>query len=130
MPATSDLKALQEELEELKRMSLARSKKAGEDMKAIKESMRRMMEREKGKAKALDKIKRECTCIRSNTRPGESLISTDDSSSSDLHTLRALTRFQTSWNNNLVIDICCHNIGVPHRLFVAGSLSYAFVGWR
>ena len=83
MPATSDLRALQDELEELKKLSLARSKKAGEDMKAIEESMRRMKDREKGKAKALEKIKRErdCTCIRSNTRPSESLISTDDSSS-------------------------------------------------
>lgn len=83
MPATSDLGALRDELEELKQISLARSKKAVEDIKAIEESMRRMKEREKGKAKALDKIKRErdCTCIRSNTRRSESLILTDDSSS-------------------------------------------------
>lgn len=46
-------------------MTLARSKKAGEDLKAIEESMRRMKEKEKGKAKAIDKVKRErdCMCV-------------------------------------------------------------------
>lgn len=43
-------------------MSLARSKKAGEDLKAIEESMRRMKEKEKGKAKAIEKVKRERDC--------------------------------------------------------------------
>ncbi|KAF8061748.1 histone acetyltransferases subunit 3-domain-containing protein [Lyophyllum atratum] len=59
IPPTNDLELLHDELRELRKMSLARSKKAGEDLKAIEESMRRMKEKEKGKAKAIDKVKRE-----------------------------------------------------------------------
>ncbi|GLB35590.1 putative histone acetyltransferases subunit 3 [Lyophyllum shimeji] len=59
IPPTNELELLHDELRELRKMSLARSKKAGEDLKAIEESMRRMKEKEKGKAKAIDKVKRE-----------------------------------------------------------------------
>jgi transcriptional adapter 3 len=65
IPQISDLEELHDELKELKKLSLARAKKAGDDLKAIEESMRRMKEKEKGKAKAVDKVKRErdCTCL-------------------------------------------------------------------
>ncbi|KAG5639189.1 hypothetical protein H0H81_006093 [Sphagnurus paluster] len=59
IPPTHELEQLHDELKELKKIALARSKKAGEDLKAIEESMRRMKEKEKGKAKAFDKVKRE-----------------------------------------------------------------------
>jgi hypothetical protein len=69
IPLTSDLELLHEELKELKKLSLARAKKAGDDMKTIEESMRRMKEKEKGKAKLVEKVKRErdCTFISSAT---------------------------------------------------------------
>ncbi|KAG6826390.1 hypothetical protein H0H92_016000 [Tricholoma furcatifolium] len=59
IPSTTELELLHEELKELHNATLKRSKKAGEDLKAIEESMRRMKEKEKGKAKAIDKVKRE-----------------------------------------------------------------------
>jgi hypothetical protein len=59
VPATEELEALHEELKQLKLKTLERAKKAGEDLKTIEESMRRMKEREKGKAKLVEKIKRE-----------------------------------------------------------------------
>ncbi|KAJ7494378.1 histone acetyltransferases subunit 3-domain-containing protein [Mycena galericulata] len=59
VPATEDLEALHEELKQLKAKTLERAKKAGEDLKTIEESMRRMKEREKGKAKLIEKVKRE-----------------------------------------------------------------------
>ncbi|KAG5641148.1 hypothetical protein DXG03_005887 [Asterophora parasitica] len=59
IPPTNELEQLHDELKELRKITLARSKKAGEDLKAIEESMRRMKEKEKGKAKAIDKVKRE-----------------------------------------------------------------------
>lgn len=64
IPPTNELELLHNELKELQKMTLARAKKAGEDLKTIEESMRRMKEKEKGKAKAIDKVKRErdCTC--------------------------------------------------------------------
>jgi hypothetical protein len=70
IPPTSELEKLQDELEKLKELSLARAKKAGEDLKAIEESMKRMKEKEKGKAKAVDKVKRErdCACVPHRTR--------------------------------------------------------------
>ncbi|KAF8638797.1 hypothetical protein AX17_001856 [Amanita inopinata Kibby_2008] len=59
IPPIDDLEQLQSELKLLKQRTLERVKKAGEDLKSIEESMRRMKEKEKGKAKATDKVKRE-----------------------------------------------------------------------
>ncbi|KAJ7348876.1 histone acetyltransferases subunit 3-domain-containing protein [Mycena albidolilacea] len=59
VPATEELESLHEELKQLKAKTLERAKKAGEDLKTIEESMRRMKEREKGKAKLIEKVKRE-----------------------------------------------------------------------
>ncbi|KAJ6546786.1 histone acetyltransferases subunit 3-domain-containing protein [Mycena capillaripes] len=59
VPATEELESLHEELEQLKAKTMERAKKAGEDLKTIEESMRRMKEREKGKAKQIEKVKRE-----------------------------------------------------------------------
>lgn len=63
IPPTEELDLLHAELTKLKQQSLERAKKAGEDLRTIEESMRRMKEREKGKAKATDKIKRERDCM-------------------------------------------------------------------
>ncbi len=65
LPAVSELKSLETELQTLKTKLKERGKKAGADIKVIEESMRRMKESEKGKAKSVDKVKRErdCTCI-------------------------------------------------------------------
>jgi transcriptional adapter 3 len=65
VPPTDELEVLQAELTLLRQKSLERAKKAGEDLKTIEESMRRIKEREKGKAKAVEKVKRErgCTCF-------------------------------------------------------------------
>ncbi|RDB19189.1 Chromatin-remodeling complexes subunit ngg1 [Hypsizygus marmoreus] len=73
IPPTNELELLHDELKELRKLTLARSKKAGEDLKAIEESMRRMKEKEKGKAKVIDKIKRE--------RDFTPLLDTDDTKS-------------------------------------------------
>ncbi|KAG2073485.1 hypothetical protein BDR04DRAFT_1010580 [Suillus decipiens] len=59
VPPTDELVALQTELRCLRQKSLERAKRAGEDLKTIEESMRRIKEREKGKAKAVEKVKRE-----------------------------------------------------------------------
>ncbi|KAF9464531.1 histone acetyltransferases subunit 3-domain-containing protein [Collybia nuda] len=59
IPPTNELEILYNELNELKKLTLARAKKASEDLRTIEESMRRMSEKEKGKAKAIDKVKRE-----------------------------------------------------------------------
>lgn len=63
IPPTPELEQLHDELQELKKISLARAKKAGDDLKAIEESMRRMKEKEKGKARAVVKRERDCTCL-------------------------------------------------------------------
>ncbi|KAJ8699217.1 Transcriptional regulator [Pleurotus ostreatus] len=59
VPPTDELQLLQTELMLLKQKTMDRAKKAGEDLKALEESFRRMKEREKGKAKAIDRVKRE-----------------------------------------------------------------------
>ncbi|KAF7323488.1 hypothetical protein HMN09_00130000 [Mycena chlorophos] len=61
VPSVEELQSLQGELQQLKARTLERAKKAGEDLKTIEESFRRIKEREKGKAKQaqLEKIKRE-----------------------------------------------------------------------
>lgn len=70
VPPTDELQLLHTELMLLKQKTMDRAKKAGEDLKALEESFRRMKEREKGKAKAIDRVKRErdCTCIHLLTR--------------------------------------------------------------
>lgn len=62
VPPTDELESLQSELKLLKQRTLERAKKAGDDLRTIEESMRRLKEKEKGKAKAVDKIKRERGC--------------------------------------------------------------------
>lgn len=62
VPPTDELEQLQSDLKLLKLKTLERAKKAGEDLKVIQESMRQMKEREKGKFKAIDKVKRERDC--------------------------------------------------------------------
>ena len=62
IPPTDELEKLYKELELAKEKALERSKKASDDLKTIEESIRRMTEREKGKFKASDKIKRERDC--------------------------------------------------------------------
>ncbi|KAH9948140.1 histone acetyltransferases subunit 3-domain-containing protein [Amylocystis lapponica] len=59
IPPTDELEVLQAELKFIREKALERAKKAGEDLKTIEESMRRIKEKEKGKAKALEKVKRE-----------------------------------------------------------------------
>lgn len=65
LPPVSELKLLENELQTLRAKLKERGRKAGADIKVIEESMRRMKEGEKGKAKAVEKVKRErdCTCI-------------------------------------------------------------------
>lgn len=61
-PPTDELEALHAELNALKQKTLERARKAGNDLKTIEESMRRLKEKEKGKSKAVDKIKKERAC--------------------------------------------------------------------
>lgn len=64
IPPTDDLEALQAELRALRQKTLERMKKAGDDIIAIQESFKRLKEKEKGKGKAIEKVKKErdCTC--------------------------------------------------------------------
>ncbi|RPD59303.1 hypothetical protein L226DRAFT_536321 [Lentinus tigrinus ALCF2SS1-7] len=59
LPPADELDVLRLELEVLKAQSLERAKKAGDDIRTIEESMRRLKEKEKGKAKAIQKAERE-----------------------------------------------------------------------
>jgi len=59
IPPTEELEALQAELVLLKEKTLERARKAGNDLKTIEESMRRLKEKERGKARAFDKVKKE-----------------------------------------------------------------------
>jgi transcriptional adapter 3 len=63
VPPTEELEALQTDLIELRRHTLERAKKADDDLRTIEESMRRLKEREKGKAKVVEKMKRECASL-------------------------------------------------------------------
>jgi transcriptional adapter 3 len=63
VPPTEELEALQADLIELRRHTLERAKKADDDLRTIEESMRRLKEKEKGKAKVVEKMKRECAFI-------------------------------------------------------------------
>jgi transcriptional adapter 3 len=62
IPHTEDLEALQEELQRMRKLSMDRSKKASQDIKLIQDSYRRIREKEKGKAKAPEPVKRERDC--------------------------------------------------------------------
>ena len=62
VPPTDELEQLHAELTALKQKSLERARKAGDDMRAIEESMRRLKEKEKTKVKALQKAERERGC--------------------------------------------------------------------
>ena len=66
IPPIDDLEALQAELKLLQQKAYERAKKAGNDLKAIEESMRRMKEKEKGKARAVEKARKDraCACFR------------------------------------------------------------------
>ncbi|THH31882.1 hypothetical protein EUX98_g2324 [Antrodiella citrinella] len=59
IPPTEELEALHTELRLLKEETLERAKKAESDLRTIDESMKRLKEKEKGKARALDKVKKE-----------------------------------------------------------------------
>ncbi|TFK45537.1 hypothetical protein OE88DRAFT_1669134 [Heliocybe sulcata] len=59
VPPNDELDALLSELHTLRSKAHERAEKAGRDLRYIEESMRRMKEKEKGKAKAIDKVKKE-----------------------------------------------------------------------
>lgn len=61
VPPTEELEALQTDLNELRKRTLERAKKADDDLRTIEESFRRLKEREKGKAKAVERTRREFT---------------------------------------------------------------------
>jgi len=63
IPSIDELEQLQSELKLVKQHVSDRRRKASEDLKTIEESIRRMTEKEKGKFKAVDKIKRERDCM-------------------------------------------------------------------
>ena len=62
VPPTEELVALQAHLDEFRQQTLERAKKADDDLRTIEESMKRLREWEtgKGKAKAVERTKREC----------------------------------------------------------------------
>lgn len=62
IPPLEELQAFHNELERLKQKTIARARKATEDLRVIEESMKRAKEREKGKARALEKVKKEHGC--------------------------------------------------------------------
>jgi len=62
IPSIDELEHLHSGLKAAKQRLLERRRKASEDLKTIEESIRRMTEKEKGKSKAVDKVKRERDC--------------------------------------------------------------------
>ena len=62
IPPTGDLEAIQAELKSVEQKVHERIRKARYDLKAIEESARRMYEKEKAKAKALGKPRKDGTC--------------------------------------------------------------------
>ena len=62
VPSVEELERLQAELMQVKQRALDRARKAKEDLKTLEESMHRMTEREKGKYKAIERVKRERDC--------------------------------------------------------------------
>lgn len=62
VPSIDDLEHLQSELKVVKQRVMDKRRKAVDDVRIIEESIRRMTEKEKGKSKAVDKVKRERDC--------------------------------------------------------------------
>ena len=62
VPPTDELERLYTELKVARQRVADRGRKADADLRTIEESMRRMAEKEKGKAKAVEKVKRERDC--------------------------------------------------------------------
>lgn len=71
IPSTDELEALKADLKLFKDKTMERARKAQEDIRMIEESMRRLKEREKGKAKASGPPRKEraCECTRSIILP-------------------------------------------------------------
>ncbi|KAH8990055.1 histone acetyltransferases subunit 3-domain-containing protein [Lactarius hatsudake] len=73
VPPTEELESLQADLIELRQQTLERAKKAGDDLRTIEESIKKLKERGKGKAKAVERMKREFTPLaESNDTRGSS----------------------------------------------------------
>lgn len=62
VPGTEELQARLEALQKLRIKHLEKSKHAADNLRASEEEIRRIKEREKGKNKAIEKIKRERDC--------------------------------------------------------------------
>lgn len=62
IPSTDELDMLRADLKLFQEKTLERARKAQEDIRIIEESMRRLKEREKGKAKASGPVKKERAC--------------------------------------------------------------------
>ena len=63
IPSIDELENLQSDLNMARQRTLDRRRKAVDDVRIIEESIRRMTEKEKGKSKAVDKVKRERDCM-------------------------------------------------------------------
>ena len=87
LPQSEDLIHLQKELAEYKGKALERIKKAADDARLIEDAFRRMKEKEKGKAKAIQKAERERGCA-SIPLLSHFLRSLDSSTNSRHHYLR------------------------------------------
>ncbi|KAJ3540988.1 hypothetical protein NMY22_g4076 [Coprinellus aureogranulatus] len=59
IPSIEELELLLPDLRKLRAAAEERSRKASHDLRAIQDSMRKLKEKEKGKAKAIEKVKRE-----------------------------------------------------------------------
>jgi transcriptional adapter 3 len=62
IPSTSELDMRLEVLEKIKLKHMERKKHADENLRASEEEIRKIKEREKGKSKAVEKIKHERDC--------------------------------------------------------------------
>lgn len=62
VPPVDELERVEQELKALKQKSLERAKKADDDLRIIESAMRKMRDMEKGKARAMSKVKREPSC--------------------------------------------------------------------
>ncbi|KAI0042838.1 hypothetical protein FA95DRAFT_1563903 [Auriscalpium vulgare] len=74
VPPTDVLEELQAELTEVRQQTLEKAKKAMEDLKRLDESMRKLKEKEKGKARAIEKVKRERGFTPIPTEPDEGRV--------------------------------------------------------
>ncbi|KAF8955561.1 histone acetyltransferases subunit 3-domain-containing protein [Flammula alnicola] len=94
VPPIDELEKLQSELRSAKQKALERGRKAEEDLRTIEESMRRMTEKEKGKFKAIDKVKREPDFTplpdADESRPSSSYLAGSSKSRNNSHPLNAL----------------------------------------